>query len=118
MVYYVGSALPPNFRDLQYACLQEKYAGLAEEHYPNMKRLTHEFDNPSPNLLSTLSAFVDSPDDQTATRAPWIVKRVFNPHICLWEPNTLLNDRVLVAFAFGHHLIGRLVQEMPLLFLP
>ena len=39
MVYTAGNSLRLDFRDLQYAFLQEKYVGLAEEHYPGIKCL-------------------------------------------------------------------------------
>ena len=74
MVYYVGSSLPPIFRDLEYAFLEEKYVGLAEEHYPDINRLMYKFDNHSANLPSTLAALMNSPDDQIVPRAPLIVK--------------------------------------------
>ena len=80
---------PLNFKEFQYACLQEKYAGLAEEHYPDLKRLMYEFENHSPNLLSTSPALVDSPGDQVAPRAPSVVKRIRNsaPNFFMGTPN-------------------------------
>ena len=34
VIFYAGSSLPTNFRDMQYAFLQEKYLGQVEMHYP------------------------------------------------------------------------------------
>ena len=81
----------PHFRDLQYVFFQEKHGGLAEEDYPDIKRLMYDLDNHSPNLLSTLPALMDSPGDRIAPQAPSIVKRVFNSaqHFSVGTPNNI-----------------------------
>ena len=78
MVYYVGSSLPSNFKELQYIFLQEKYAGEVEQHYPGIRRLMHEFDIPVMQSAIQLQAILDSPDDQTAPRASSLFKRVIH----------------------------------------
>ena len=78
MIYYAGAELPSNFKDLQYAFLQDKYAGNLDEHYPDVRRLMHDFDNPIMESASQLQAILDSPDDQTAPRASSLLKRVIH----------------------------------------
>ena len=68
--------MPSYFRELQYAFLQEKYAGEVEHHYPCIQRLLHEFDNPVMQSANRLQAILDSPDDQTAPKALSLFKRV------------------------------------------
>ena len=55
--------------ELQYTFLQEKYAGEVEQHYPGIRRLMHEFDNPVMQSAIQLQAILDLPDDQTVPRA-------------------------------------------------
>ena len=69
MIYYAGAALPLNFKHLQYAFLQDQYAGDVKQHFPDVRRLMHDFDNPIMESVSQLQTLVDSTDDQTAPRA-------------------------------------------------
>ena len=78
MIFNAGAALPPNFRDVQNAFLIEICNGLAEERYPDITRRMYEYDNPFSDVLYQLPALMDFPNDQTAPRAPSIVKRVIS----------------------------------------
>ena len=80
VIYYAGSSLPTNFRELQYAYLQDKYLGQVEMHYPNVRRLMKEFDDPVTGIRyrQSLPAIMDTPDsdDQTSQRASSLMKQV------------------------------------------
>ena len=74
VIYYAGPSLPLNFRELQYAFLQDKYVGEVEQHYLDIRRLIEEFENP----MVGLQAILDSPDDQTDPRASSLLKGVIH----------------------------------------
>ena len=52
VVYYAGSSLPSNFRELQYA--------FVEQHYPGIRRLRDEFDNPITGHLQSAAGQLQS----------------------------------------------------------
>ena len=80
VIYYAGASLPSNFRDLQYAYLQEKFQGQIEKLYPNVRRLMKEIDEPFTGMLyqRSLPAILDTPDsdDQNAQTGSSLMKRV------------------------------------------
>ena len=69
---------------MQYNFLQEKYSGQVDAHYPDIRRLMQEFDDPVTGIrrlhssFGQLKAILDTPesDDQTAQQAPSLMKHV------------------------------------------
>ena len=119
MVYHAGSSLPFNFRDLQYAFLQETFACEVEHHYPCIQCFTHEFDNPVTQSAIKLHAILDSPDDQTAPGASPLFKRVIHStqNFFVGTPNNT-SDLVLVVarsecHQIMHTLLGMILPTSP-----
>ena len=104
---------------MQHTFLQEKYSGQVEMHYPNIRRLMQDFDDPVTGmrrqqpLPGHLQAILDIPDsdDQTAQRAP-------SRKVSSSVHKITLTDPVLAAVTFVNSQVMLLPFRTTLLILP